>query len=211
MPCSASICQSYFRFWPILSTPRSSSSGLSAASASVSAIWSGASPAPNKPSPPPSACGGRAARSRPRSGATASEKPTSSPASDRAAGLGVDRDHAGLDRARDPGASARSSVAHDLVGRAVDRALRAASRARAAASEAGVMALRAPARAGRALAGASSSRRRRSGVASSPPRERGGRRAALQRALVAMPACASGLDRARVDARRLRRRAASAW
>ena len=35
MPRRAKICQSYFRFWPILSTPGSSSSGLSAASASL--------------------------------------------------------------------------------------------------------------------------------------------------------------------------------
>ena len=44
-PRRAKTCQSNFTFWPIFSTPGSSSSGFSSAIASASAIWPGQQPA----------------------------------------------------------------------------------------------------------------------------------------------------------------------
>ena len=106
-------------FCAILRMLLSSSSGLRTFSASCSLIWSSASPASNKPSPPPSFLwrdrhvAGFVGRKRKRKAAQAGLHGV------EAGGLGVDRDHAHLMRARDPFLQA-GERAHALVFAAVD-------------------------------------------------------------------------------------------
>ena len=130
MPRSAKISQSYLMFWPTLSTPGSSSSGLIAASAASSGIWSGAELRIGREQVAAALGASVAMADRHVAGFVVADRQREA-AEVRlhrieAGGLGVDRDHADVSRARDPGVEPVER-AHGLVFRAVDRLSRAAS------------------------------------------------------------------------------------
>ena len=132
MPRTTKICQSNFRSWPILSTPGSARSGLSASSAAPSAIWSGATSPRNRPR---AAVAALAVRQRHVAGFVRRDAPaksrTAPPASDRDCWSGMSSaTKPSIAGALDPGFQP-IEAAHGLVfgcGRIL--AWRAASRAR---------------------------------------------------------------------------------
>ena len=193
MPRTAKTCSSNFRFWPILRTPASSSSGLSAASALFFRDLFGRGPAAEQAVAVAGLAMGQrhvarlVRRDRQRD---AAQRRLHRVFADR---LDVDRDGAEVEGARDPGIEALDAL-HDLVAARSILLLRAAS-SRAAASVCGVTCdrrlgrartrLRRHAAAGQRQAG----RRRRRGTAAGTIALRRGRRR---------------IDRAGIDAGKLR-------
>ena len=120
MPRTAKICQSNFRFWPILSTPGSSRSGLMAANAAR--LWNliGSALALEQAA---IAVAALAVRDRHVTGLVGRQRQrkAAQPGLHRieTRGLGVDRDIAEIARALDPGVEPRK-LAHGFVFRAVE-------------------------------------------------------------------------------------------
>ena len=124
MPCSAKTCQSNLMFWPILRTPGPRAAASAPRAPARSGSGRAPSPPPNRlPLPLRRPAMGRAARSRPRSGASASAKPHSSACIGSSAVVSVSIATTPARAPRAIQASSRSSVAHDLVARAVDLGL----------------------------------------------------------------------------------------
>ena len=141
MPRWAKISQSNFRFCPILSTERSSSSGFSSFSASCSASWSGASSPANSPAPPPRRPADGQRHVAGLVGREPSEKPQSSACIGSRLVVSVSNATTPTSRARAIQCVETLERAHGLVARPVDLARCGPSSARAAASACGVPSL----------------------------------------------------------------------